>query len=76
MAILANAKSIVTNGPTAASQVLMNAAAGPIQDIASNATLLVLKLQEANVLATKMKAATDASDPNLTLLNTILGQLA
>jgi hypothetical protein len=77
MGILANAKSIVTNGPNAATTVLCNAPGGPIMDYAGNASLLVLHLQEANVLATKMKSDTDtvAPDPNLALLNTILGQL-
>ena len=76
MAILANAKTIVSNGPTAASSVKAIAPAGPITDYAGMSNLLVTKLQEANVCATAIKAVTDAADPNLTLLNTILGQLA
>lgn len=72
-AILTAAKAVTT--PSAASIIKMNAATGPIQDISSNATLLVLKLQEAFVLATSMKAASDAGDANVTQLNTILADL-
>jgi hypothetical protein len=77
MAILTSAKSIVSNGPTTATTALATAPGGPIMDYAGNATLLVLKLEEANVLATKMKQDTDTvqPDPNLALLNAILAQL-
>ena len=74
--LVTNAKTIVATAPTAATQVLSIAPAGPIQDQVGNAVLLLLKLEEAKIIAQKMIAATDASDPNLTTLNTIVTNLA
>lgn len=51
------------------------AAAGPIQDLDGNARLVTLKLQEAKVLLTQMKAATDSGDGNLTVINGMLDSL-
>lgn len=59
-----------------ASKAKAIAANGPIQDLSGNATLVLRKLQEANVLLTQMLAAVDAADPLKTTMQSVLDSLA
>ena len=63
---------MITNGPTAATQALAIAAAGPIQDMAGHQNLYLDALYDCKRLLALMKAATDAGDPNLTTINNAL----
>lgn len=76
MAIITNINTVISNGPTAATTVKANAAAGKIMDYPGNCKLVLLKLQECKNLVTDLVADTDASDPSLTTLNSILSDLA
>ena len=72
MALIADANTMITNGPTAATTAKAIAAAGPIIDYAGSLQLYLLKVQEVKNLLNQLKAATDAADPNLTTINTDL----
>ena len=75
MTLIADANTMISNGPTAATQAASIAAAGPIQDMVAHQNLYKLKLQELKILLTAMKAATDSSDPNLTTINSDLATI-
>jgi len=74
-ALITDANSMITNGDTVLTTAKSQAAAGPIQDLTGNRYLYLRKLQECNYLLNEMKKATDASDPNLTIINNDLATL-
>ncbi len=76
MAIITNINTVITNGPTVLTTAKANAAAGKIMDYAGNCKLIQTKLNECKNLITDIIADTDAGDPSLTTLNTILTDLA
>jgi hypothetical protein len=70
-ALITDAGSAATTGPTAASKAKAIAAAGPIQDLAGNLALLKLKLTECAKLNTQIIAALDSGDGIKTTLDNI-----
>lgn len=70
--LVTDANSMLSNGVTANTAALAIAAAGPIQDMVGNQNLYKAKLLELKYLLGQMKNATDAGDPNLTLINNAL----
>lgn len=82
MAIITNINTVISNGPTAATQA--NAAKGNlgavsgsyIMDYPALTRLVNIKLRECKNLVTALVATTDASDPSLSTLNTILTDLS
>jgi hypothetical protein len=74
--LIVDVGTVITSGPNAATAAAASAAAGPIMDYVGNCLLARLKLKEASVLLTQVKAATDSSDStNLTLVNGVLATL-
>ena len=63
---------MIANGPTAATVTKATAATGPITDVPGMLQLYLTACQELHNLLTNIKNATDASDPNLTTINTDL----
>src|SRR5689334_4452476 len=73
---IADATTVITNGPNAATQAKAIAAAGPIMDYVGNSQLLLLKIKELKVKLTQIKAVTDSGDANLTAINAMLAVTA
>lgn len=71
-ALITDSTTMATNGVTAATQAKAINATGPIQDMLGHIDLYNKKLYDCFNLLTAMKAATDAADPNLTLINNAL----
>lgn len=71
MGLLTDIETVQSTGPTAATQAKAIAPGGPIMDYVGNTGLVQLKLEEVKVLLTLIITDTDASDPNLSTLNTI-----
>jgi hypothetical protein len=71
--VITDMKSVVTNGPSAATTSNCTVASGAIMDYPGNCKLVVLKAQEISVLLAKIVTQTDpGSDAtNLTLLQKI-----
>lgn len=69
--------TVISNGPSTATQAASIAAAGPIQDYIGNTKQMLLKLQEAKQLAVLIISDTDAASDatNLGLLQGITGSL-
>ena len=76
-ALITNTKSVISNGPNAATKALAIAQGGPIMDYAGNCNLLLTKLQECEVLIGKIIQDTDATDAtNLGLLQNVQASLS
>jgi hypothetical protein len=81
MAIITNIKTVISNGPTAATQANANkgnlgsVSGSYIMDYPGLCNLVLTKLQEAKNLVTALIATTDGSDGSLTTLNTINSDL-
>lgn len=76
-ALLTDMKTAIAAGPAAATKANAISATGPIDDYPGIENLVLLKLDEANVLLTSIKAVTDSTDAtNLTLINNLLTALA
>lgn len=73
---ITNMNTAIAAGQTAATTAKAINPTGPIADYIGMLKSVLLNLNEAKVLITSMVAATDASDPNLTALNNVLGALA
>lgn len=74
--MIANTKTVISNGPNSASLAKANAAAGPIQDYQGNMTAILLRFQTADALLKQVKTNTDSSDStNLTNVNAVLAAL-
>lgn len=73
--IITDLQSNVTTGPSAASVTKSIAAAGPITDLPGSFDLLVTKAKELKLLGTQVKAALDAGDGTLTVLQGVLDSL-
>lgn len=71
-ALLADLNSVVALTPTAATNVLANAAAGPINDVNGNLNVCLIKAKELKQLITSVTAGVDGSDPIKTLLTALL----
>jgi len=73
--VITDIKSAISTGPSAASQALAIAAAGPILDFKGMMNQVLVTLQELFNLYSLIKQGTDSSDPNLTTVNNILTAL-
>lgn len=73
--VITDIKTCITTGPSATTTTNAIAAAGPIIDFLGMLKQVLLYFQELFVLYTQMKTDTDASDPNLTTINSILTAL-
>ncbi len=60
--LLADAQTVITNGPNAATVALAIAQAGPIADYVGISKLVLLKLQEAKILLTAINSITASGD--------------
>lgn len=70
--VITTMQTVFTAGPNSATLAKAINPAGPIMDYQGNVSLVILKLQEAEVLIGKIITDTDASDSaNLTLLQNI-----
>lgn len=75
-AYLTDIATVIATGPTAATVVKANAAAGPIMDYPGNCKLVQLHLQECLVQLTALHGVTDAADSaNKTLLSNLIDVL-
>jgi hypothetical protein len=76
-ALLTDVTTVITNGPSATTKANSIAAAGPINDYVGNTKGLLLKLQEASVLAKLLVTDTDSSgdSTNLALINGVVAAL-
>lgn len=74
--LITNMKTVVNTAPTAATEVLANAAAGPITDVNGLQQSVLLNLQEASSKLTSLISVTDASDPDLSLMQNVLASLS
>jgi hypothetical protein len=72
---IANMTTAINAGQTAATTAKALAPGGPIVGYASLLHSVRLNLNETKVLLTSIVADTDASDPNLTAINNVLGVL-
>lgn len=70
--LLTDAGLIAAATYTTLSQAKAIAAAGPIQDLPGNGTLVLRKYQEALYLLGQMKNAVDGSDPLLTQIQALI----
>lgn len=74
--VIANTKTVITNGPNSASLALAARAAGPIMDYQGNMNALLLYFEESDVLLKQIKTDTDSGDTaNLALINKVLAAL-
>lgn len=73
--IIADLNTVANGTFSATSQADAIAAAGPIQDLPSNASTALLKAKELKTLLTQMKGAIDGADPLLTTINNVLASL-
>lgn len=73
--VITDCKTVAAGTPSTDTVKKMIAADGPIGDVSSNASLLLLKAQEMLVLAKQMKASMDGSDPLLTTLQEVIDVL-
>lgn len=74
--VIANTKTVISNGPNAASLALAARAQGPIMDYQGNMNALLLHFEEADVLLKSIKTDTDSGDTaNLALINKVLAAL-
>lgn len=70
--LLADLNSVTALTPTAATNTLANAAAGPINDVPGNLQICQSKAKELKQLLTTVTAAVDGSDPIKTLITALL----
>lgn len=70
--IITDATTVANGTFTTTSQAKAIAATGPIQDLNGNALLVLRKYQEALNLLTTIKAGTDAGDPLLTTIQSLI----
>lgn len=73
--LIADTKTVITNGPTAASLALANNPNGPLIDYPGTSNALLINLEDADVLLTRISSDTDGSDPNLTNIAAVLAAL-
>ncbi len=73
--IITDLTTLATTAPTAASATKSTSGSGDHQDLQGNASLCLMKAQEIKVLLNTIATATDSADPNLTLVNNLLGAL-
>jgi hypothetical protein len=73
--IITDLTTIANTAPTALSVTKSNSGAGDHQDLQGNATLCLTKAQEIKALLNTIELGTDAADPNLTVINNLLGAL-
>ena len=74
--LITNMKTALATGPSVATAAKALNPTGPIMDYPGNTQEVLLKLQEANSLLTKVISATDASDPSLATLQNVLLSLS
>lgn len=75
--IITALKAVYATPPTAASNILANRAAGPIQDAPGNIYACVIKMEECSNLYTSLNTVTDSSDSsNKTLIANLLTLLS
>lgn len=75
MTLIADANTMITNGSTAATTALAIAPGGPINSIPGGQNLYLNSLKQIKTLLNLMKSATDAGDPNLTIINSDLATI-
>lgn len=71
MGLIANMKTVLATGPTAATQADANNPNGPIMDYVGNTNGVLTMLEEAKVLIGRLISVTDAGDPSLSTLNSV-----
>lgn len=74
--LITDLETVITAGPTAATQAKAIDPAGPIMDYPGNCNLALTKLEETKALLKQVVTDTDAADPSLATLNNILTALS
>ncbi len=74
--VIANTKTVISNGPNAATLAKAIAAAGPIQDYLGNVNGLLLRFASVATQLAALKSVTDSGDSaNLALINKLLAAM-